>query len=276
MSVATPKRSPTLHDVMQGAISSRLLDLHTALPGRVERYDAAKQQVDVKPLVKLPRVQEDGSVTFESIPMVNNVPVVFPGGGGFRATFPIAKGETVLLLFAESSLDTWLATGGEVSPEDVRRHHFSDGVAIPTLRPFSSPWTGASSSDATLGKDGGPQVVLKALEIHLGAKDGTPATQALILGTYFRAQQVILHTALSGSLAAMATALTAAGTALSSMGTDPVFVAAAPAAAGFAVTAGGSIATAAGAATAMKAAVDAFEAANTPGTPYVSGTVKTV
>ena len=55
----------------------------------------------------------------------------FPGAGGYRITFPVAEGDTGLLLFAESSLDKWLVSGGTVDPEDDRRHDLTDAVFLP-------------------------------------------------------------------------------------------------------------------------------------------------
>ena len=64
--------------------------------------------------------------------MIYNVPVLFPRSRKAAVTFPLEKGDTVLLVFAERSLDEWIEKGGnKVSPEDPRRHDMSDAIAIP-------------------------------------------------------------------------------------------------------------------------------------------------
>lgn len=210
-------RSPSLAEVLDTALSRRLGELHTCLPGRVESYDASKQTVDVQPLVQAFALQEDGTTTTESLPVLSSVPLIFPGGGGFRATYPVASGDTVLVVFAEASLDAWQPRGGVVAPPDTRRHHLADAVAIAGLHDNSKAWTGASTSAATWGKDGGPQVVARSNALELGGDDSNPPTEALVLGTTYRSAEDTflqsLSTACQSALAAVAAAATALSTA---------------------------------------------------------------
>lgn len=161
-------RTPSLAEVIRLAIDNRLADVHVALPASVERYNPTLQLIDAKPLLRQMVEGEDGAEVSLSLPVVTNVPVIFPGASGFRLTFPLAKGDVVLLVVSERSLDRWKTVGGEVNPVDLRTHHISDAVAIPGLHPNTKPWTGAAITHATIGKDGGPQVELKSNEIVLG------------------------------------------------------------------------------------------------------------
>jgi hypothetical protein len=170
-SAAVKGTTPSLPEVIRRAVEAGLADAHVAIPAKVTRVDLAKGQLDVQPLVKDLRELEDGNIEAVSVPVVTNVPVVWPGAGGFRLTFPIAAGDIVLLVFSDRSLDVWLAKGGEVDPADPRRHALSDAVAIPGIRPFSAPWTGAASDGATLGKDGGTQVKVTNGVIELDGAD---------------------------------------------------------------------------------------------------------
>ena len=146
-------REPQLAEVILAALDAWRADLHVSIPARVERYDETKLLCDVKPLVRDPL--PDG--TTASVPVICNVPVAFQGGGGFRVTFPVKAGDTVLLVFGERSLDRWLNDGGEVDPVDPRRHDLSDAVAIPGLRPFAgtNAATSAHATDAVLEREGG-------------------------------------------------------------------------------------------------------------------------
>lgn len=187
-------RAPSFAEVVTRAIDSRLIDLHTALPAKVTRYDASKQQCDAKPLIKSFYETEEGTWVSSSLPVVTNVPVSFPGGGGFRLVFPLQPGDIVLLVFAEGSLDKWLAQGGEVDPIDPRRHALSDAIAIPGLRSFNEPWSDAEGSFITLGSDSGSadfvalaakvNARLDAIQTtlaghqHLSAGSGSPTTPA--------------------------------------------------------------------------------------------------
>jgi hypothetical protein len=149
--------TPTLADVARAAAENAVAELHVAVPARVERVDLAKGIIDAKPLVKDRRYDRDGQPQAISVAVVSNVPLVFPGAGGFRVTFPVAVGDTVLLVFSERSLDLWLVQGGEVDPLDDRRHHLSDAVAIPGLRDFGHAWKGIDTGSITIGKDGSAQ-----------------------------------------------------------------------------------------------------------------------
>jgi hypothetical protein len=152
----TIPRTPSLAQVIQLALDRRCANLHVAVPARVERYDSAKQQIDAQPLVKDRYTDDEDEVQTERLPVVTNVPLVFPGAGPWAVVFPVAVGDTVLLVFSDASLDVWLAQGGEVDPLDMRRHHLSDAVAIPGLRPFSAPLPGAGGSTMVIGKPGDP------------------------------------------------------------------------------------------------------------------------
>jgi hypothetical protein len=161
-------RTPSLGEIIRRALDARLAGVHVALPGRIEKYDAAKQKADVLPLVKTP----EG----ESMPVVCNVPIVFPGSGGFRITFPVKKGDVVLLVFSDRSLDIWKSEGGEVDPRDTRQHALSDAVALVGLRSFDDPLEDVPTDSMKAGKDGGTvQVEFKDDSVEIGGGGGAPA-----------------------------------------------------------------------------------------------------
>ena len=86
--------------------------------------------------------------------MIPGVPVVSPGGGGYRITFPIAKDDTCLLVFADGSLDRWLSGDGkEVDPEFDHAHGPMAAVAIIGLRPFGAALSSAPTDEMSIGKD---------------------------------------------------------------------------------------------------------------------------
>lgn len=94
------RATPTWADVINRAITARLEDVNVAIPARVESYDDSTQQVSVQPLIKRGYLDEAEERQVEQLPMITGVPVLFPGGGGFRVTFPVQAGDTVLLVFS--------------------------------------------------------------------------------------------------------------------------------------------------------------------------------
>jgi phage baseplate assembly protein gpV len=108
------------------AIENRLKDVHTVTPGIIEMFDENLQTATVQPAIK--RVfTERGAV---NLPVCVDVPVAFPGGGGFFLTFPVKHGDECILLFSERCIDGWYCDGGVAPPEEYRMHDLSDGIAI--------------------------------------------------------------------------------------------------------------------------------------------------
>lgn len=126
--------------VVQQMIENRVTDVHTALPGIVDSYDDTTQIAEVTPAVK--RVLKNGKEVI--LPKCTSVPILFPGGGNAVIKFPIEKGDLVLLVFCERSIDDVVVSGRLSNPNQKRKHSLSDAVAIPGLLPRSGSYTGAS------------------------------------------------------------------------------------------------------------------------------------
>lgn len=125
--------TPVLSDVLRQAFRSYLNDFRVALPAKIEKYDALKSKANVKPQIK--DVRLNGEVI--TLPVIVNVPVIFPQtkNGGF--SFPLERGDGVLLIFSDRSLDEWLSRGDDVPYTDSRQHSITDAIAIPGLYAFS-------------------------------------------------------------------------------------------------------------------------------------------
>lgn len=143
-----------LVDVLEKFWKAKEAGLHVYMIGRIESFDATTQIATVKPLIKDRTTGADGEVDVESVAVVR-CPVVFPGGGGMRLTFPVAAGDYCEIHFADRPLGQWLAKGGEVDPIDVARHALKDCTARVGVKPTAAPWTGVDTSVVTLGSDAG-------------------------------------------------------------------------------------------------------------------------
>lgn len=177
------QQTPTLATVLDRAFTARAQGMRVALPGLVQTYDPTTQTCSVQPLVQDGVYDETGTRTAERLPVVASVPVCFPGSGAFSITWPVKPGDTVLLVFSSSSIDRWMALGGEVDPIDDRRHHITDAVAIVGLRDLGHALTGTSVDPSAM--------------VISGTSGGTPsliATQATLAA---------FNTALSSAIATM-------------------------------------------------------------------------
>jgi len=103
--------------------------MHTALPGQIESYDSKEVRAEVKPMVGKHFV-DSGPTNYA--PIVS-VPVIFPRSGDAHISFPLNKGDGVLLIFSERSIEEWLETGNVSTPTNMRRFSITDAMAIPGL-----------------------------------------------------------------------------------------------------------------------------------------------
>ncbi len=124
--------TPTLSEVLAQAVNAKLLNMHTAMPATVEKFDAGSMMIDAQPSLK--RKFSNGQV--QPLPVVTNIPVLYPRSSKSIVYFPLEKGDSVLLVFCERSIDRWSSSGGLVDPGDSRKFDLSDAIAIPG--PYSS------------------------------------------------------------------------------------------------------------------------------------------
>jgi len=175
-----PTRQPGLPTVIEKHLAAFAASLRTMMVGRVVRYDASKQLVDVKPLVQDFRPGESGQIEPLDFAVITNVPVQMMTAGGFTFTVPIVasstNGTTGMLIFAERSLDRWLAssTGDVVDPALYHRFAPTDAVFVPGVLPFGAPMSVAPPTDhATAGSITGPRIHFRGSVIVIGDESGS-------------------------------------------------------------------------------------------------------
>jgi hypothetical protein len=197
-------RNPDLTTVLHAFFENKIDGLRVALPGRIEAYDAATQRASVQPLVKHAHFDETDTRVATSLPQIHSVPVMFLGPARGRITWPVASGDTALLVFASSSIARWLYVGGEVDPGDDRRHDINDAVAIVGLHDFAHvPTTAPTDAIVThgLSRIGGPDAT-EAIVVQSALDQFTGALEAAIAALTLAAQDASQLTALQGALGA--------------------------------------------------------------------------
>ena len=73
-------------EALRAALDGRQAEMWTALPGIVQSFDPAAMTVSVQPAVAGRISDEAGKAASVDLPILPDVPVVFPGGGGFALT----------------------------------------------------------------------------------------------------------------------------------------------------------------------------------------------
>lgn len=160
-----------LEEVISSGMEHRLLDVHKAQPARVESYNASANTVTVTPMLYRQIPTDDGDYVAEALPQIPDVKVQFPRAGGFAITFPIQKGDFVLLVFCDMSLAAWRQNGQAGDPGDPERHGMSGAVAIPGVFPDKQNIASPSTSNMVMGRMDTPaaQVEITPTGVNLGA-----------------------------------------------------------------------------------------------------------
>lgn len=70
--------TPTLAQLIKQAIEQRLLDVHTAFIGRIERYDHKTQRANIEPVLKQTLTDQKGLLKQEALPLLIDVTIIFP------------------------------------------------------------------------------------------------------------------------------------------------------------------------------------------------------
>ncbi|HSS39039.1 MAG TPA: Gp138 family membrane-puncturing spike protein [Polyangia bacterium] len=192
----------TPEDAATAAARELLKDVHTALPGIIESFDATTQTARVRPAIRRVWV-EQGPM---DLPPCVDVPVHFPAGGSFVLTFPVGPGDECLLCFSERAIDAWYDRGGVQNPSEYRLHDYSDGFAFVG---FSSKpnAVGLFATDAAefRTRDGTTVFRLEAGTAYVGGKVGA---EKAVRGESYRQAQAAMHQELLAALQIVAAAPT--------------------------------------------------------------------
>jgi hypothetical protein len=94
------------------------------------------------------------------MPVLNDCPVLWQGGGGVTAVFPIAAGDECLVVFSSRCIDNWWALGGVQDAPEFRMHNLSDGFALVGVRNVNRAFTPPAGVAALMSDDGATYVQL--------------------------------------------------------------------------------------------------------------------
>lgn len=122
-------------EALRLAMAGQRAGLWTALPGIFQSFNTDKPDTitaTIQPAIQGVLQQQDGAYIAVNLPLLVDVPVCFPHGGGCSLTFPIAIGDECLVIFSSRCIDAWWQSGGYQNlPMEPRMHDLSDGFAIP-------------------------------------------------------------------------------------------------------------------------------------------------
>jgi phage baseplate assembly protein V len=138
--------------LMKESVSS---GLYVSLPCIVQSFNATAVTITAQPAIRGKFTDEEGKTESVALPLLVDVPVIFPRGGGVTLTFPIKPGDECLVIFADRCIDYWWQNGGVQEPVDPRQHDLSDGFAFVGPQSQARKIGGISTSAAQLRTDDG-------------------------------------------------------------------------------------------------------------------------
>ncbi|MBZ5673716.1 MAG: phage baseplate protein [Acidobacteriia bacterium] len=145
---------PSLEAILQSHKREVLKAVNCARVGVIKAFDPTKQTATVMiAQQQVTSISPEGVRTIQEYPLLLVVPVVFPAGGGFTLTFPIAEGDECLVIFNDREIDNWLTTGPGSTPTTSRVHDLSDGMALVGLRSNPRALAGVSTTTVQLRSD---------------------------------------------------------------------------------------------------------------------------
>ncbi len=138
--MADEPRDPSLEDLLERFREVMLDGIRTTLPGRITAYDSTTQLASAQPEIPDRRVEEDGSLTPVTLPVVHRAPVMFLGANSKgRITWPVQVGDACTIYYCSSYIARWVALGRIVDPGDDRRHDLADAIVAPSLHGGTPP-----------------------------------------------------------------------------------------------------------------------------------------
>lgn len=113
------------------------LEVNSSLPATVQAFDGKTKTCTVIPTISdFRETAGGGSAELEWKPL-GNVPIAYPGGGGWVMSWPLKKGDPVLVIFCQRDLAQWFLSNGSepVGHERIGSHGESNMIVIPRLHP---------------------------------------------------------------------------------------------------------------------------------------------
>jgi hypothetical protein len=150
--------TPTMASAIRDAARDMAESLATALPGRVALWDPLTGTATIEAGLRRPVRRLNGGVSYEDLPLLPGVPLLFPGAPGQGISWLPLPGDPVLLVCCQWDPSGW--SGGSPSdPQDLRTHHLGHAFAIPVA-------LGATTTPATLTLDASATIQLGAAAVQ--------------------------------------------------------------------------------------------------------------
>ncbi|MBK0706946.1 Gp138 family membrane-puncturing spike protein [Klebsiella pneumoniae] len=167
--------------------------MRVSMPGIIQSFDPDAVTAVVQPAIKGAEQDESGAEVSVNLPLLVDVPVLFPRGGGCTLTFPVKAGDECLVIFADRCIDFWWQSGGIQEPVDERMHDLSDAFCIVGPQSQAKKIGGISTTAAQLRTDDGSAFIEVAAGHDVTVKTSGKLTASADGGTEITSPEIILN-----------------------------------------------------------------------------------
>ena len=180
--ITTDERAPSERREQDLKLRQTVNNVRVAMPGIIQSFDATEQTVTVQCAIR-EKINMDGNLSWQEIPLLLDVPIIFPRAGNYILTMPIQAGDECLVVFGDSCMDAWWQSGGVQNQIDCRRHDLSDGYAIVGLYSQPRRITNYSTNTAQLRNlSGSAYVELSGNDINIVGGNVTISANNVTIG----------------------------------------------------------------------------------------------
>ncbi|MCF6662023.1 Gp138 family membrane-puncturing spike protein [Raoultella ornithinolytica] len=186
-------RSGSLDETFESERKVLKEQIRVALPGIIQSFNPDAVTAVVQPAIRYIERDNDGNKVTQDYPLLVDVPVVFPRGGGCTLTFPVKAGDECLVIFADRCIDFWWQSGGIQEPVDGRMHDLSDAFCIVGPQSQAKKISGISTTAAQLRTDDGSAFIELAAGHDVTVKTPGKLMASADGGTEITSPEIILN-----------------------------------------------------------------------------------
>lgn len=147
-----PTAEPELSDLLDDLKKDTMNAMNCIQIGTIQSYNPLLNTAKVSINFKVELLNGD----IKEYPQLEDCPVFIMGGVSSYVSFPIAKGDTCIVLFNDKCIDDWYLTGEVVKPANNRSHSIADGIVLVGLRSIDKAVKNPANSICI---EGGPKKV---------------------------------------------------------------------------------------------------------------------
>lgn len=127
----------SLYRVIQSHIKDFENKFYTSIPAVVDSYDPLECTINAQ--ISISDIDTDGVIRIP--PILDRVPLLLPSTGSSAITFPVKKGDKIILHFCHSNIETFFTQNKEnfenvTDPRTLRKHDINDCFATLGLRTY--------------------------------------------------------------------------------------------------------------------------------------------